>query len=404
MRILHTADWHLGQTFFSFDRVMEHRMFLSYLLKSIKDLKVDVLLISGDVFDNPNPSAQSQRMYYEFLHNVTQDNPELQIIIIAGNHDSAARLEAPNPLLETMNVTVRGLVRHTPDGDIDYDYLIVPLLKGGYCLAVPYLRQGDYPPSESYSEGVAAMYRILYDKVKKSDGPIIALGHLQATGSEISDGDDAERANKVVIGGLECISPDSFDKGITYTALGHLHRGQRVSYRDNVRYAGAPIPMSFAEKNNKQGVVLIDFEDGKTTIEPLHYESMVRLLSIPSSPMPPEGVISAIEALPDGEITDSSPYLEIKVLVTIPDPSLRSKIEEALKSKSVRLAKLSAISPKNEEYSPHSITFEEMKATDPMQMAINYYKRYSQGEDMPDTYRRLLTKAIEEAKNENTCH
>ena len=89
MKLLHTADWHLGQTFFEYDRKMEHTQFLTWLREQIKLHEVDVLLIAGDVFDTPNPSAESQRMYYTFLREVTTENPNLQIIIIAGNHDSA---------------------------------------------------------------------------------------------------------------------------------------------------------------------------------------------------------------------------------------------------------------------------------------------------------------------------
>lgn len=108
MKILHTADWHLGQTFYEYSRYDEHVRFLDWLRRQIKERKIDVLLVAGDIFDGPNPSAESQRLYYSFLRRVTAECPALQIIIIAGNHDSAARLEAPNPLLEEMNITVRG--------------------------------------------------------------------------------------------------------------------------------------------------------------------------------------------------------------------------------------------------------------------------------------------------------
>lgn len=152
-------------------------------------------------------------MYYRFLREVTSENPSLQIIIIAGNHDSAARLEAPNPLLEDMNVTVRGVVRRNAEGDIDLQHLIVPLYTEGevtaYCLAVPYLRQGDYPSAENYSKGVQLLYEQLFNEVKEKGLPVIAMGHLQATGSEISEDDRSERT---VIGGLECVSPDAFDE------------------------------------------------------------------------------------------------------------------------------------------------------------------------------------------------
>ncbi len=390
MKIIHTADWHLGQTFFEYDRKAEHLHFLSWLKNQIQELSVDVLLIAGDVFDSPNPSAESQKMYYHFLREITTNNPDLQILIIAGNHDSAARLEAPNPLLEDMNITVRGVVRRTDEGNIDFNHLVIPLDKGGYCLAVPYLRQGDYPNSETYAQGVKAMYEAIFECVKCKNQPIVALGHLQATGSEISENDRSERT---VIGGLECVSPDSFDKAIVYTALGHLHREQRVSGRDNVRYSGSPLPMSFAERNNKQGVILIDINES-TRIERILFDAPVSLLSIPAEPLPLNDVLDKIDELPDGEICETSPYLEIKVLITEPEPSLRYQIEEALKTKSVRLVRIAAVTPKCETEAK-VITYEELQTINPMDMAnVIFQRRY--GDTMPETMKTLLQGVIQE--------
>ncbi len=391
MILLHTADWHIGQTFFEYDRKAEHLQFLAWLTKQIHDSTVDVLLIAGDVFDSPNPSAESQKMYYRFLREITTENPDLQIIIIAGNHDSAARLEAPNPLLEDMNITVRGVVKRTADGEIDFNHMMISLNKGGYCLAVPYLRQGDYPNAETYAQGVKAMYEAIFEQVKDEKQPIIAMGHLQATGSEISENDRSERT---VIGGLECISPDSFAKEIVYTALGHLHRGQRVSGRENVRYAGSPLPMSFAEKNNRQGIVLIDIAE-TTKIERILFDAPVKLLSIPSEPMPLSGVLNEIAALPDGEISETSPYLEVKVLITEPEPSLRHQIEQVLRAKSVRLARIAAITPKRAT-DAKVITYEELQTINPIDMANDIFKRKYGGEDMPETMIRLLQGVIQE--------
>ncbi len=393
MKLLHTADWHLGQTFFDYDRKMEHLVFLDWLKKQVREQEVDVLLVAGDVFDSPNPSAESQKMYYHFLRDVTTENPHLQIIIIAGNHDSAARLEAPNPLLETMNVTVRGVVKRTPDGEIDFEHLIVPLNKGGYCLAVPYLRQGDYPESATYAEGVQAMYKLLLDKIEDRSKPIIAMGHLQATGSEISENDRAERT---IIGGLECISPETFDESIAYTALGHLHRAQRVSGRENVRYAGAPLPMSFAEKNNKQGATLVTITD-KTEIKRLEFDAPVKLISIPKEPLPLAEVIAEIEKLPKGEVNNCSPFLEIKVRITEPEPSLRHQLEQALRGKAVRLARIEASTPptKNTE---RIISYEILQKINPLDMAIDIFKRKYGGEDMPGTMKELLQTVIREVE------
>lgn len=393
MKLIHTADWHLGQTFFEYDRRGEHTLFLAWLREQVKAHEVDVLLVAGDVFDTPNPSAESQRQYYTFLKDITAENPALQIIIIAGNHDSAARLEAPNSLLEAMNVTVRGIVKRTEESEIDFEHLIIPLDMGGYCLAVPYLRQGDYPDSATYAEGVQAMYRELFERIEDKSNPIIAMGHLQATGSEISQNDRAERT---IIGGLECVSPEAFDSQIAYTALGHLHRAQRVSGRENVRYAGAPLPMSFAEKNNKQGVTLITIAD-TTEIERLEYEVPVKLTSIPSEPLPLAEVLSEIEQLPDGNVCESSPFLEIKVLITEPEPSLRMQIEKALEGKAVRLARVEA-KMCGSESEQRTISYEELQKINPLDMATDIFKRKYGGDAMPETMQGLLETVIREVE------
>lgn len=401
MKILHTADWHIGQYFFGYDRKEEHTFFFDWLKKTIKEQQVDVLLVAGDIFDSPNPSAESQKIYYRFLREATTDNPNLQIVIIAGNHDSAGRLEAPNPLLEEMNVHVRGLVCKTEDGEIDYQQLFLPLSKDGevkaWCVAVPYLRQGDYyPNAESYSKGVSALYDQLYSvlqQTKEKHLPVVVMGHLQATGSEVSENDRSERT---IIGGLECISPDVFDKkDIVYTALGHLHKAQRVSGRENVRYAGSPLPMSFSEKYYKQGANLIEIEDNQLkNIERLDFEPLANLISLPKAPKPLAEVLEEIKALPDGEITKSSPYLELKVLLTEPEPSMRNQIEDALLGKAVRLASAVPFRLKSDRESK-VITYEELKTINPMEMADDIFaSRY--GSEMPEKMKSLLQTVIHE--------
>jgi exonuclease SbcD len=400
MRLLHTADWHIGQYFFGYDRKFEHSYFFDWLKKTIKEQQADVLLVAGDVFDSPNPSAESQKIYYRFLKEVTAENPDLQIIITAGNHDSAARLEAPNPLLEEMNVFIRGLVSKNADGTVDYQSLFIPLKKEGntqaWCMAVPYLRQGDYPNAESYANGVKTMYDSLYDeirKVKEADIPIVVMGHLQATGSEISENDRSERT---IIGGLDCISPEIFNReDIVYTALGHLHRAQQVSGKNNIRYSGSPLPMSFSEKNYKQGINLIEIKENKLErIERIDFVPPIKLISLPKEPKPLAEVLEEITHLPEGEITSDTPYLELKVLITEPEPSMRNQLEEALKNKAVRLT--SAVPYKlKKDRQAKIITYEELKTINPIEMAEDVFlHRY--GNEMPDTMKSLLQNVIQE--------
>lgn len=349
IRILHTADWHLGQTFFGYDRTEEHEVFLNWLAEEIRQKEIDALIIAGDVFDVSNPSAASQSMYYQFIYRVTAENPYLQIVIVAGNHDSAARLEAPLPLLQAMRTEVRGVVRKLEGGEIDYDHLTVELKNRQgevelLCMAVPFLRQGDYPAVQTegnpYAEGVRELYAQLLQRLWKrrtENQAILAIGHLQATGSEIAEKDYSERT---VIGGLECVSPEAFSEQIAYTALGHIHKAQRVSGRENVRYAGSPIPMSFAEKHYHHGVVMVTFDGGcAVDIERLECPKLIPLVSVPNGePVSPEAILKALKELPETEAV--APYLEVKVLFEEPEPMLRQEIEEALADKNYRLARI----------------------------------------------------------------
>lgn len=349
IRILHTADWHLGQTFFGYDRMQEHEHFLDWLAGVLTKNKIDVLIVAGDVFDVSNPSAASQRMFYRFIHRVTTENPRLQLVVVAGNHDSAARLESPLPLLQEMRTEIKGIVRKQ-NGKIDYEHLLVELKNAAgeveaLCLAVPFLRQGDYPVVETegnpYAEGVKELYaRLLkYALKKRTDGQaLVAVGHLLATGSEIAEKDHSER---IIIGGLESVSPESFPEQIVYTALGHIHKAQRVSGRENIRYAGSPLPMSFAEKHYHHGVVKVTLDEGwAVEIEKLEYTPLVRLLSIPATEAAaPDEVLDELRGLELPE-DEPMPYLEVKVKLSEPEPMLRQQVEEILEGKPVRLARI----------------------------------------------------------------
>ncbi len=396
MKIIHTADWHLGQTFFNYDRSREHAVFLDWLCNTIKERGTELLLIAGDVFDSPNPSAESQRMYYHFLKRVTGENSNLQIIVTAGNHDSAARIEAPAPLLNIFNIHISGIV-HYHDAEIDYDRMIIPIADGGCCLAVPYLRHNDHPEADSYNEGVEMMYAELYRRATaKGYSPIIAMGHLQASGATVSVGDSSEHA---IIGGMEGIEAQFVNEGIAYTALGHLHKAQRVAEKENIRYSGSPLPMSFAERNNKQSVTEVIIEAGKCRIEKILFDTPVKLLSIPEKPQPIDVVLEELATLPDGEQNGNSPFLEVRVLITTVDPTIRQRIEEAIEGKAVRLARVeatSSITRQGEGNKP--MTYEDFKKIAPVALMKDIYKKEMEKE-MPENLVKLLDEITKEVES-----
>lgn len=363
MRLLHTSDWHLGQTLHNFDRTYEHGRFLDWLLDTLVAERADALLIAGDVFDNSNPSAASQRQLYRFLQQARARCPQLDIVIIAGNHDSPGRLEAPGPLLEAHGTRVVGHVVRDGDGNIDLERLVVPLTgKDGavkaWCVAIPFLRPGDVPriapssvpdgaaqaptdPIDAYLAGIRLLYQQAYAlaQARAADGQaIVAMGHCHMVGGDSSP--DSER--RIVIGGTEALPASMFDPALAYAALGHLHLAQRVGQQDHLRYSGSPLPLSFAEVGYKHQVVRIDLDGARAAaIEPLHVPRAVDMLRVPAAPASLKQVIAELVGLdlPDAP-PHAQPYLEVRVLLDGPEPSLRAQVEAALEGKPVRLAKI----------------------------------------------------------------
>ncbi|ANH81597.1 exonuclease sbcCD subunit D [Niabella ginsenosidivorans] len=351
LRILHTADWHIGQLFYEYDRTYEHRQFLNWLIKTLSQEQIDVLLISGDVFDLSNPSAASIRIFYSFLSKAATLNPDLQIIVTAGNHDSASRLEAPKPFLESSNIHIIGLVERDENGAIDYKKILIPLKdkKGtvqAWCIAAPFLRMGDYPvipdADNPYAAGVTAFYEGAYRQVsaqKQAGQAIIAMGHLHTRQAEVGDIDKMER---LIMGGAECISASAFDDAIAYVALGHIHKAQRIGGKEHIRYCGSPLPMSFSEVHYKHQVIVFDLKsEGIEHLKTIEIPVSVPLQHIPAVHSSLAAVLDALAQLPMAEAdATTAPYLEVRVLLNGPEPGLRHKIETAITGKHVRLAKI----------------------------------------------------------------
>jgi exonuclease SbcD len=363
MRLLHTSDWHLGQTLHNFDRTYEHQRFLDWLLDTIVREETDALLIAGDVFDNANPSAAAQRQLYGFLQQARARAPQLDIVVIAGNHDSPGRLEAPGPLLAAHGTRVVGHVVRGDDGIIDLERMVVPLTgKDGqvqaWCVAVPFLRPGDVPrlqadaltamspdaqpdAFDAYLGGIRLLYSQAYDLARAratGDQAIVAMGHCHMVGGDASP--DSER--RILIGGTEALPATMFDPSIAYAALGHLHLAQRVGKQDRVRYCGSPLPLSFAEVGYTHQVLRVDLDGAiAREIVPVPVPRAVDLLRVPAQPAPVKTAIAELVALdlPDRPLHEQ-PYLEVRVLLDGPEPSLRAQVEAALDGKPVRLAKI----------------------------------------------------------------
>ena len=353
MRILHTADWHLGQTLNGWSREAEHRAFFNALVDVLVAEAVDVLLVAGDVFDGINPSGETQALLYSTLARFLRLRPGLQIVMIAGNHDPAQRLEAPEAVLRALGVHLVGTL-HRKDGVVDMDRHLIPLqdatgTPAAYVLAIPFLRQADLPGLTLAATGgaepaiVAAVRRLHAEMtdaaVARSTGlPLLAMGHLTCAGGLESEG--AER--RILIGGAHAVPPDLFPPALSYVALGHLHRPQSLE-GGRVRYSGSPFALSAAEISYNHGVTLLDLAQG---ISPRHIPlpccvPVVRLPSAGAAPL--AEVAAALAALDPDPDTPLSEQLFVYLHLTADRPAttLMAEAEALLARYSVRTAGLS---------------------------------------------------------------
>ncbi|MGB1206152.1 MAG: exonuclease SbcCD subunit D C-terminal domain-containing protein [Chitinophagales bacterium] len=270
MRILHTADWHLGQRLLDRSRQQEHQLFLDWLLNTLESEKVDALVVAGDIFDVGNPANYALKQYYDFLKKALEICPN--IIITGGNHDSVATLDAPKTLMRNFNIHVVG------GATKNIEEQIIPIYNAekqiiAIVLAVPFLRECDmknvgfgrsYDEREQkIKEGIKAHYHAFVEKVevyKTQNLPIIATGHLYTAGDDVEKS-DVER--DIYIGNKARIGSDIFPKIFDYIALGHIHKSQIINKKEHIRYSGSPIPLSFSERNYTHKVLIADFEAGK---------------------------------------------------------------------------------------------------------------------------------------------
>jgi exonuclease SbcD len=345
MRILHTSDWHLGHTLRDLSREAEHEAFLAWLLDRIEQHEVDALLIAGDVFHSANPTAAAQAAYYRFLAEARRRFPMLDIVVIGGNHDSPARLDAPAPLLDAMHVHVVGGLPRRADGAIDAERMVVPLTDAdgnitAWVAAVPFLRRSDLPPADREGDPVVEGVRRIYDDVFAAarsrrflGQALLAMGHCYMVGSSLS-----ETSERAILGGNAHALPASlFPPDCAYAALGHLHLAQDVG-RPEVRYSGSPIPLSLAEAHYLHEVVLVEFDGARrTAITPIAIPRTVGMLRVPeTAPGPIDAVLSLLRALPPaGE--GPPPFVEVRIALERPEAELRRKVEDALAGRHARL-------------------------------------------------------------------
>ena len=283
MKILHTSDWHLGQSFFTKSRKNEHAAFLKWLLQQVEAHQIDAIIVAGDVFDTGTPPSYARELYHAFIGEL--QGMQCTLVVLGGNHDSVSVLNESKALLKYLNSHVIA----STYGDLSEQVITLNDRNGqpsAVLCAVPFIRLRDVLVSEAgqsatdkrqaLGDAIKQHYGALYNEAlslrasieekqaeqgsKNSAAiPIIATGHLTALGVSQS-----ESVRDIYIGTLEGFDAKGFPPA-DYIALGHIHRPQKVAKTEHIRYSGSPIPLSFDELNTQKQVVLVTFESESTT-------------------------------------------------------------------------------------------------------------------------------------------
>jgi len=359
LKILHTSDWHLGQSFMGKSREEEHQAFLTWLLELIEKEDISVLIVAGDIFDTGTPPNYALELYYNFLTKLSQSSCE-NIIITAGNHDSIATLKAPKQLLKALNIHL------ITSGDADEEEIVSiyeqDRLVGVVC-AVPFLRdyvvrksldaQSMSDKENALTHGIKEHYNCVYKEALRVAGaknvPLIATGHLTTVGSKTS-----ESEREIYIGGTLDIGSDFLSEKFDYVALGHLHINQKVG-SNHVRYSGSPIPLSFSEASSQKKVNIVTFSGKTPSVREVNiplYRPLLVLRGNTSSILEALNAVTNKESWIEVHVNEENPFyanqvirekakeLELTLLAVKIDKS-----EQALRSEDFKVISLDELTP-----------------------------------------------------------
>ncbi|MFK8165479.1 MAG: exonuclease SbcCD subunit D C-terminal domain-containing protein [Lewinella sp.] len=356
LRILHTSDWHLGHRLYERDRTAEHRAALAWLLDVIEEQKVELLVVAGDIFDTMNPSNTARGLYYNFLGELQRTCCKAAVIV-GGNHDSPSLLDAPAELMRHLNLHVVGGAK----SDINDQVFMLDVAslrpsevggaagakgerKGAVLVAaVPYLRDKDLKYSiagespedrkQRMRAAILTHYQDIGAAVEARRGntkiPILATGHLFAAGSE----DAEDKASHIYLADKNNIEAGQFPACFDYVALGHIHQAQRVGGKENVRYSGSLVPLTFGEARQPQSVCVFDLNEAGENIE-VQKITLPRFRELKSIRGTAEEVLTELRALTLIEkATDSgqlAPWVEVRVETAHPLPLLREELQAVI--------------------------------------------------------------------------
>ena len=264
MRLIHTSDWHLGRKLKGVDRTPEIAEALQEILKYAKDFDVDAVLVAGDIFDVPNPSTEAEKVAYEFFYQLNQLS--IPSVAIAGNHDSATRIDSLAQLLSLAGVRALGRPRIADEGGV----ITMDTASGKLCVgAMPFASERrmlaaedvwNLDASEQRADYKTTVTYVLQNLATgfRTDAANVMMAHMTIDGAKFTGSEAAFHS-----GNMYSLSGQAIPSECQYVALGHIHRPQQIANAAPTYYSGSLIQVDFGEVGEEKGFNLIDVEVGR---------------------------------------------------------------------------------------------------------------------------------------------
>ena len=358
MKIIHTSDWHLGQNLYGYDRTQEQSGALRQIEELVLQEAPDALVVSGDIYDSPQPSSAVQTLFTEAIMRIHRASPQTAIVITAGNHDSGAKHEISRVLWETQNVHMIGTINKE-----DTLEQIIKLPGKGFIIAVPYSSERHIP------EG---FWQTLLDEVEaQNEGglPVVLMAHLTVSGCDFMGHDNVR---DISVGGIDAVELEELGVGYDYVALGHIHRAQTIEGSGGrVRYSGTPVPVSFDENYpHTVSVVEIASHGAAPAIREVSITNPYPLVTLPSEGYAPwDEVKRLLTEYPK----DNPSYVRLNVEVEdVLPPDAIPEARKILSDGEGRFCLVNARRKRIESAEKTALSVTEFRAMDPVAVARLY--------------------------------
>lgn len=402
MRIIHTSDWHLGKNLEGASRLDEQEQFIDFFVEKCEELRPDLILLAGDVYDTPNPPARAEKLFYDALKKLSRKGDCLTLVI-AGNHDNPDRLVSATPLAMEHGIIMMGTPKTIVHTGMYGNHELIRSGEGFVemkihgenvvVVAVPYpsekrLNEVFYEDHEeeedrmaSYAEKIGTLFEHLGSYFRE-DTINLTVSHLFAFGADPAG---SERVSS--LGGSFQVGTNLLPQKAHYTALGHIHKPQILPNTDKkMRYSGSPIHYSISEPGTNKKFYVIDVDkEHQVTID----EVQIPIFK-PIELWKVDSVEEAIQKCEEHQGEDSWVYLEIKT-----DRSIRE--DEIKKMKSLKKdileirPDIQAMIHKKEMHRINELSFEEQ--------FVEFYKAQKGMEPQREMV-DLLMNILEEGEHE----